>query len=86
MNNNQRKILAAIFQNPPQAAIKWADIVSLLKAVGVTVENGLGSRVNFTKGANSLHGHRSHPGKEVKPYFVKAVQEFLIELGLSPEP
>ena len=85
MNKNQRKTLVAVFQNPPMTTVKWMDIVSLLTAVGVTVEKGRGSRVNFTKGANSLHAHRPHPGKEVKPYFVKAVREFLMELGVTPE-
>jgi len=85
MNKNQRKTLAAVFQNPPLTTIKWTDIVSLLKALSVTVEKGRGSRVHFTKGANSLHAHRPHPGKEVKPYFVKAVREFLMESGVTPE-
>ena len=85
MNKNQRKTLAAVFQNPPMMTIKRLDIVSLLKAVGVIAEKCRGSRVSFTKGANSLHAHRPHPGKEAKPYFVKAVREFLIELGVTPE-
>ena len=85
MNSKQRKTLAAIFSDAQKTNIKWADIVSLLKALGVEVGKGQGSRYNFTKGEDGLHGHRPHPGKEVKPYFVRAVRDFLNNLGVTPE-
>lgn len=45
MNNKNRKILAAIFQNSVLVNIAWRDIETMLRALGAFVEEAEGSRV-----------------------------------------
>ncbi len=40
MNNKQRATLRRIFQTPTLADILWADILSLLLALGATIHTG----------------------------------------------
>ena len=55
MNSRQSKTLAAIFADPVSASIVWADIESLLKALGCTAKQGKGSAIQFERdGARSI--------------------------------
>jgi hypothetical protein len=51
MHSRHRKTLAAIFSNPAPKTLVWADIESLLSAVGCEVIEGDGSRVRFIRDA-----------------------------------
>jgi hypothetical protein len=62
----------------------WADIESLLLAMGCERIEGAGSRVAFRRGGLKADFHRPHPGKEAKPYQVRDVREFLSRLGVEP--
>ncbi len=84
MNSKQRKTLAAIFEEPTSGTIAWADIESLLVAVGCRVIEGNGSRVRFSFGEDVESFHRPHPAKEAKRYQVRAAREFLRRIGLMP--
>jgi hypothetical protein len=84
MNSKQRKTLAAIFAEPVPASIAWADIESLLRAVGCRVIEGSGSRVRFERDGIIADFHRPHPEKEAKRYQVRGARHFLAELGLEP--
>jgi hypothetical protein len=84
MNSKHRKTLEAIFRDPVTASLPWADIETLLIAVGCRLIEGSGSRVRF-----ELHGvvatfHRPHPHKEAKRYQVRDVREYLKKLGVHP--
>lgn len=84
MNGKQKKTLAALFKDPINRTIAWADIESLLMAVGAEVVEGRGSRVRFEKDGVSAFFHRPHPEKEAKKYQVSLAREFLIKIGVKP--
>ncbi len=84
MNSKQRKTLKAIYAKPTMATIVFADIESLLLAVGCTLTEGAGSRVRFDQNGYAFLCHRPHPGKEAKRYQVEQAREFLSKLEIKP--
>ncbi|CAN7483642.1 type II toxin-antitoxin system HicA family toxin [Pararhizobium sp. LjRoot235] len=84
MNSKHRKTLAAIFKEPVSGTIDWADIESLLVAVGCTVIEGNGSRVRFSFATDVESFHRPHPAKEAKRYQVRAARDLLLRIGVNP--
>jgi hypothetical protein len=84
MNSRHQKTLAAIFANTTPKTLAWDSIEALLKNIGCEVIEGDGSRVGFELNNRRFDSHRPHPGKEAKPYQVKAVREFLKLLGVTP--
>lgn len=84
MNSRQRKTLAAVFTDPVNPSIAWADVEALLVAVGCERREGSGSRVRFMLRGLVLAVHRPHPRKEAKPYQVREVRGFLERLDIRP--
>lgn len=84
MNSKQRRTLKAIFSDPLPASLAWADIESLLIAVGCKVVDGSGSRVRFERDGAMVMFHRPHPAKEAKRYQVRDARSFLTRLGVQP--
>ena len=84
MNNTHRKTLRAIFSSPVSATIEWRRIEALFATLGAEVIEGRGSRVGFKLHGESADFHRPHPGKEAKPYQVRAAREFLELTGVKP--
>ncbi len=66
------------------ANIEWAEIESLLIAVGCDVIEGSGSRVRFVCRDVVAAFHRPHPAKEAKRYQVRDAREFLLKIGVKP--
>jgi hypothetical protein len=62
----------------------FADIESLVSALGGELDAGSGSRVAFTIGGERIHLHRPHPGKEARRYQVEELRAFLERLGIKP--
>ena len=84
MNNKHRKTFKAVFLDPVSGTIKWMHIEHLLRAVGVNVTEGRGSRVRFEKDGEIEIVHRPHPQKEAKRYQVISVRKFLERIGVRP--
>lgn len=84
MNNRQRNTLLAIFTDPVSGSIAWADVESLLLAIGCVVVEGSGSRVRFDKDGRLAFFHRPHPEKEAKRYQIRDARRFLDDLGVRP--
>ena len=84
MNNKHRKILAAIFGIPTPKNLVWADIETLLIAVGCQVIEDGDSRVGFKKDTMRVDFHRPHPGKEAKSYQIRDARQFLEIIGVKP--
>ena len=82
MNNRQRKTLDTVFSKPTRANIPWADIESLLIAVGCEVVEG--SRVRFDLKGVVVIFHRPHPAKEAMRYQVREARDYLTELEMIP--
>lgn len=84
MNSQQQKTLKAIFTRPVLKNIVFSQVENLLIALECELIEGDGSRVAFKQGTHRLDMHRPHPGKEAKPYQVRAVREFLEAIGVRP--
>lgn len=84
MNAKQRKVLAGVFAKPTLASIIFADIESLIKALGGTVQERAGSRVSVQLKGEEWRCHRPHPGKEAKRYQVEQARELLERVGVHP--
>jgi hypothetical protein len=84
VNAKQRKTLAAIFSRPTSAAILFADIESLVRALGGTVTEREGSRVKIELNGEQWRCHRPHPGKEAKRYQAEEARELLERAGVKP--
>jgi predicted RNA binding protein YcfA (HicA-like mRNA interferase family) len=84
MNSAHRKTLRSIFSLPIQMTLEWQKIEKLLVSLGCETIEGRGSRVAFKKSGIRVDFHRPHPGKEAKPYQVRAVREYLELLGIKP--
>ena len=84
VNAKQRKTLAAIFARPTSASIVFADIETLIKALGGTVIEREGSRVRIELRGEQWRCHRPHPGKEAKRYQVEEARELLERAGVLP--
>jgi hypothetical protein len=84
MNARHKRTLAALFASPVARTIVFRDVSALLVALGFVVRQREGSRIDFIYEQDTLHLHEPHPGKEIKPYQVKAVREFLVNIGVKP--
>ena len=83
MNAKHRKTLAAIFTRPTSASIVFADIETLVKALGGSVLEREGSRVRIELNGEQWRCHRPHPGKEAKRYQVEEARELLERAGVQ---
>ncbi len=84
VNSKQRKVLVGIFAKPTLASIVFADIESLIKALGGTVLEREGSRVSVQLMGEEWRCHRPHPGKEAKRYQVEQARDLLDRVGVRP--
>jgi hypothetical protein len=84
MNNKQRATLRRVFHSPTPANIAWDDVLSLLAALGATIEQGRGSRIRVT-----LHGvdsvmHEPHPRRQTKRAVVRSIRTYRERAGIQP--
>jgi hypothetical protein len=84
VNTKQRKVLAAIFFKPTLASIVFADIETLVRALGGVVLEREGSRVSIQLLGEEWRCHRPHPGKEAKRYQVEQARDLLDRVGVRP--
>jgi len=84
MKAKHTKTLEAIFRKPTHGGIVFAEIESLVVALGGEIREGAGSRVAFELNGSRRYLHRPHPGKDAKKYQVEELREWFIELGVKP--
>lgn len=84
MNARTRKILGLIFAKPTRTSLRWSDIDAMLRALGVTVSEGRGSRVRVELNGQDAVFHRSHPKPDTDKGAVEAVRQFLMAAGIRP--
>lgn len=85
LNSTQRKTLKAIFSEPSRSDVTWADIESLLAALGAEISEGRGSRIRIHLNTVRAVFHRPHPRKETGKGMLKSVRRFLEEAGVRLE-
>ncbi len=84
MNAKQRKMCEAISGKPVPADLRWADIESLLIALGAERSEGSGSRVRFALNGFFAVFHRPHPKPVPDRGAVVAVRKLLETAGVKP--
>jgi hypothetical protein len=84
MNAKHRRTLEAIFAKSVPSDLRWAEIESLLVALGAEHSEGRGSRVRFALGPAEAVFHRPHPSPRTDKGAVVAVRRFLEIAGVKP--
>lgn len=84
MNRKQRAVLAAVFDHPTRAGLRWAEIEGLLSALGAVITQGSGSRVRVSLGGSRAVFHRPHPRPTVGKATVEDVRDLLRAAGIEP--
>ena len=77
MRKRHQRTLERILARPTRSGIRWADIESLLRALGVELYERAGSRVHLVKGKESIVVHRPHPRPETSRETVRDIVAFL---------
>ena len=62
---------------PTPVDIRWTEITSLLNAMGVTLVERAGSRVQLAKGSDSMVVHKPHPRPETRRDTVRDILNFI---------
>ena len=83
MNKRQRATLEAVFAKPVPQDIRWAEIESLVRALGGTVQQREGSRVALEVNGVRAVFHRPHPRPETDRNTVRDVRDFLDRSGID---
>jgi hypothetical protein len=81
---HHRKALAAIFERPTRADVRWNEAVALIRALGGEISEGRGSRVRFALIGRRAVFHRPHPRPEMVKGAVEALRDYLIDTGIQP--
>lgn len=84
MSPNHNRTLARIHRRPTPADIRWRDLISTLKFLGVKVTERQGSRVGLRVGNQRIVVHRPHPGPVVGRATVRDIADFLKAEGVLP--
>ena len=84
VNSKQRKTLDAIYEIPVRSDIRWADIESLLKALGADLSEGRGSRRRIVLNGIPATFHRPHPKPVTDKGSVRSMRRFLEGAGVRP--
>ncbi|MEO5904729.1 MAG: type II toxin-antitoxin system HicA family toxin [Gemmatimonadaceae bacterium] len=83
VNKKQRGTLKAIFTKPVPQNIRWAEIETLIKALGGMAEEREGSRVVLKLKDVRAVFHRPHPKPETDRNAVRDLREFLEKAGVE---
>jgi len=83
LSAQHRKTLAAVFERPTRANVRWREAVGLVRALGAEITEGRGSRVRFALNGRRAVFHRPHPRPEMVKGAVEALRDFLTEAGAA---
>ncbi len=84
MNKKQRETLAAVFDHPTRANVKWTSVKSMLEAAGARVTKKQGSRRLVVIDNIRAVFHQPHPQDEMPKYAIEDVRRLLEEAGITP--
>lgn len=62
---------------PVLATVEFDEVVRCLQAMGYDFKQNEGSRVSFSINSEVLPMHKPHPGKELKKYALRQLQQFI---------
>ena len=81
MRKRHRRTLERMRTVPTPTDIRWAEIESLLGALGVAALERAGSRVQLVKGSESIVVHRPHPRPVTRRDTVRDIAKFIERIG-----
>ncbi|MCO6439902.1 MAG: type II toxin-antitoxin system HicA family toxin [Nitrococcus mobilis] len=84
MKRKHQRTLSAIFDHPISANIKWADVISLMRALNAEILEREGSRVAFILNDHVSIQHRPHPNPTMDKGAVADLRDFLKLCGIKP--
>ncbi|MDR3336417.1 MAG: type II toxin-antitoxin system HicA family toxin [Treponema sp.] len=84
MNSKQKQTFELIFKVTLPPDIAWADIESLLAALGAEISEGAGSRVRVKLNEVRAVFHRPHPQRITDRGALSSVKRFLENAGVKP--
>ena len=82
MNTKQQETLRLIHAKSPPGDVEWSDIESMLRAAGVKVIDGAGSRVVLVKGSEVMVIDRPKPKPLAVRATVRDLAAFLRTVGI----
>ena len=85
MPKKHERTLAAIFNDPLPANVKWRDVEALFVALSGHLIEGRGSRVTVFLNDAKATFHRPHPRPDTDRGALRAVRRFLLQAGVRPE-
>ena len=83
LRSRHQRTLERIFARPTPSDIRWAEVISLMRALDVEISERAGSRVLFVKDSARTVMHRPHGPHLVQPA-VRDVAAFLSRIGVEP--
>jgi len=84
MRARHRRTLERLFSRPPQANIRWREVVALMDALEIEVIQRAGSRVLLRSGRLRKVVHQPHPRSELNRTAARDIADFLEKLGITP--
>lgn len=84
IKSRHRQTLGRLFGHPSSGNIRWADIESLLLALGARLEEREGSRILVRLLGERRVFHRPHPEPTTDKGAVTAIRKWLEENGITP--
>ncbi|MCP4624234.1 MAG: type II toxin-antitoxin system HicA family toxin [bacterium] len=85
MQRKHLKTIEALYSRPTSGNIRWADIVSLFKALGAETEEREGSRIAaIFPGYMPAVFHRPHPSPMTDKGAVTTIRNWLKNMGIRP--
>ena len=75
--------MEALYRNPIQADILWAEIEGLFTALGAELSKGSGSRVRVKLNGVRAVFHRPHPQRTTDKGAVNSVRRFFENAGVN---
>ena len=82
-SRRHRRTLGRVLERPTPADIRWADIESLLRGLGIEIVERSGSRVQLRRGSINTVVHKPHPQPETGRETVRDIAVFLNRIGVS---
>ena len=79
-----QKTLAAIFQRPVNANVRWTDIENLLRALGAEISEAQGSRICVRLFSDRRVFHRPHPTPMTDKGALSSIRKWLEANGVRP--
>ena len=84
MKRRHRTTLVQVFHRPVSGSVRWADIESLLVALGAELTEREGSRVGVFLFGEVRVFHRPHPSPETDKGAIASLRKWLEAHGVTP--